>query len=274
MAVGAPDLGRRALSACLFVPLVLVLTWLGGWTLFALVVLIVGRGCWEFYRLAEAAGHRPAAKIGVVVSVAWCAHLQCGGAESSLLPLLVIITLVAATVTLRTGVEGYASNALVTVGGFVYVGVLGSTPLLIAAHTSQLGWSHPSSILVILFLAIWITDTAAYFFGHYFGERKLVPSISPAKTVVGFGAGVAAGFVPLVVHQLVPLSLAQLAGLLLLVAIGGQIGDIVESAIKRDAGVKDAPAFIPGHGGLLDRFDSYLFAFPLCYLYLLVMTYV
>ena len=273
MVVGAPDLGRRALSACLFVPLALVLTWLGGWALFALVVLIVGRGCWEFYRLAEAAGHRPAARIGVVLSIAWCIYLQCGGAESMVLPLLVIVTLVAATATLRIGVEGYTANMLVTAGGVVYVGVLGSAPLLIAAHTSQLGWSHPSSVLVILFLSIWITDTAAYVFGHYFGERKLVPTISPGKTVVGFGAGTVAGFAPLVLHQLVPLSLVQLAGLLLLVAVGGQIGDIVESAIKRDAGVKDAPAFIPGHGGLLDRFDSYLFAFPLCYLYLLVITH-
>ena len=108
------------------------------------------------------------------------------------------------------------------------------------------------------------------------GETDCEEKLAAASAVfepkdAAFVAGAVAALMPLALHEFVPLSLAELGGLLLLVGIVGQVGDIVESAIKRDAGVKDAPALIPGHGGMLDRFDSYLFAFPLCYVYLTIV---
>ena len=266
--MAAPGLALRATSACLFVPLVLGLSWSGGWLLFALVIVVVGRGSWEFFHLAAAAGHRPAAKAGMLMCLCWPLCLQLDPSGQWLLPLTVSGAALALIATLRANAECYLTNAAVTVVGVVYVGILGSAPLQIVAFVVERQWPEPTAILVILFASIWITDTAAYLCGSYFGNRKLVPGISPGKTVVGFVAGTIGSVAPLVLHELVPLSLMELGGLLLLVGIFGQVGDIVESAIKRDAGVKDAPVLIPGHGGILDRFDSYLFAFPLCYVYL------
>ena len=269
--MAAPDLALRVASACLFVPLVLASSWFGGLALFALVIIIVGRGSWEFYQLAAAAGHRPVAKSGILLCLGWTLCLQFDTSGHWLLPLAVCATAIAFLASLRPDASGYLTNAAITVGGFVYVGILGSTPLLIVRHAVERQWPEPTFILLILFASIWITDTAAYLCGHYFGNRKLIPGISPGKTVVGFVAGAVAALIPLALHEFVPLSLAELGGLLLLVGIVGQVGDIVESAIKRDAGVKDAPTLIPGHGGMLDRFDSYLFAFPLCYVYLTIV---
>ena len=130
-------------------------------------------------------------------------------------------------------------------------------------------------MLVAVFLAIWLADSAAYFCGRRWGKKKLTPAISPGKTVVGFIGGIGGRLLPLLLHDFVPcLEPLELLGLLVLAGLGGQLGDLVESAIKRDMEVKDAPPLIPGHGGALDRFDSYFFAFPLAYLYLMAIGFI
>ena len=265
-----PDEGsltRRTLSACVFVPAVLAALWFGGWALFALVVLVVGRGTWELLHMARQAGHRPAVGVGVALALAWCLYLQLRGADEGL-PLVVMGgAALALAASLRRGVEGYLANAMVTLGGLVYVAVLGATPLLLAPLLgAEAGW-----MMIALFACIWLTDTAAYFGGTRWGRRRLAPTISPGKTVAGFLCGLAGGLVPLALWpQLPSWSPLELGGLFLAVSAAGQVGDMVESAVKRDLGVKDAPVLIPGHGGMLDRFDSYLFAFPLAYAYTVV----
>ena len=261
------SLSRRTLSACVFVPAVLAALWAGGWALFALVVLIVGRGTWELLYVARQAGHRPALGVGVGLALAWCLYLQVRGADGGLALVMMAGVVLALAAALRRGVEGFLANALITLGGLVYVAVLGAAPLLLAPRLgAEAGW-----MMIALFACIWLTDTAAYFGGTRWGRRRLAPTISPAKTVAGFLCGLAGGLVPLLLWpQLPSWSLPELGGLFLLVSLGGQIGDVVESAIKRDLGVKDAPVLIPGHGGMLDRFDSYLFAFPIAYFYTVV----
>ncbi len=261
------SLGRRSLSACVFVPAVLAALWAGGWALFSLVVLVVGRGTWELLHMASRAGHRPAVAAGVALALAWCLYLQVRGADAGLVLLLMAAVVVALGAALRRGVEGFLANALITLGGLLYVAVLGAAPLLLAPRLGdEAGW-----MMVALFACIWLTDTAAYLGGRRWGRRRLAPTISPGKTVAGFVCGLAGGLVPLLLWPQLPTwSLPELAGLFLLVSLGGQAGDVVESAIKRDLGVKDAPVLIPGHGGMLDRFDSYLFAFPLAYVYTVV----
>ena len=263
MAGRSPDLLRRTLSACVFVPAILGLSWLGGWYFFALATAVVARGTWEFYQMAGSAGHRPARRLGVLLAVGCCVCVKLYGLAA--LGLLLFLAIPVGLVSvLGRGVDDYLANALLTVGGIAYIGVLGTSPLLLA------GVAPGGEFLVILaFLSIWVTDAAAYFGGSLWGKRRLVPSISPAKTVAGFVAGVFGGLVPVALYRLVEgLPWPALLGMLLVTSVGRQVGDLVESAYKRNVGVKDAPTLIPGHGGVLDRFDSYFFAFPLAYLYL------
>lgn len=260
MAGRSPDLLRRTLSACVFVPVILVLCWLGGWYLFALATAVVARGTWEFYELAGAAGHAPARWVGVLLAVGCCACLQFSGMAA--LGFLLFLAVPAGLISvLGRGVDDYLANALLTVGGVAYIGVLGCAPLLLADLA-------PHGIVPLVMVCIWLTDSAAYFGGSLWGRRRLVPSISPAKTVAGFVSGTVGGLAPVALYWLVEgLPWPTLLGMLLVTSVGGQVGDLVESAYKRSVGVKDAPALIPGHGGVLDRFDSYFFAFPFACLY-------
>ena len=258
------ELSRRALSALVFVPAVLALVYVGGWALFGLVIAIVGRGSWELLRIAEDAGHRPARKIGVGLALACCVYQQVFGADGWLPMVLMAAVMIALVAALLGGVQGYTANALLTLGGMMYVALLGSAPLLLARRIGD----EASWLMVAIFGCIWLTDTFAYGGGRLWGNRRLAPSISPGKTMIGFASGLVGALIPLALLPMLPMwSALELAGLLLLVGLGGQVGDLVESAIKRDLGVKDAPVLIPGHGGMLDRFDSYFFAFPIAYIY-------
>ncbi len=125
--------------------------------------------------------------------------------------------------------------------------------------------------LLFLFGTLWLSDTLAMFGGKAFGKRKLAPTVSPNKTVAGFVSGLAGGvIVALILYfwRLEHVELPILIGGGLVVSFVGQMGDLVESCWKRSVGIKDSSAIIPGHGGVLDRFDSLLFASPALYLYL------
>lgn len=116
---------------------------------------------------------------------------------------------------------------------------------------------------------IWATDTGAYFTGNAFGKRKLWPKISPNKTVAGAIGGIISAIVVAIVFQLVypfTMPIYLLVGVALIISVFGQIGDLVASAYKRHYNVKDSGNILPGHGGILDRFDSLLFVLPILYI--------
>lgn len=124
---------------------------------------------------------------------------------------------------------------------------------------------------VYALFVIWATDIGAYFLGRAFGRRKLWPEISPNKTVEGAIGGVVCAVVIAAVYEWAvgPFgSLGAAVGIALLLSMFGQLGDLVESAFKRHYGVKDSGAILPGHGGILDRFDSLLFVLPLLYIFI------
>ena len=122
--------------------------------------------------------------------------------------------------------------------------------------------------LLFLFACVWVSDSAAFYAGRAFGQRKLAPAISPNKTVLGSAAGVLGAVAAALLFRLLspltwPLPFVILSGVFL--SVLGQAGDLAESLVKRDAGVKDSGSIIPGHGGVLDRVDALLFTVPLFY---------
>ncbi|RIH86313.1 Phosphatidate cytidylyltransferase [Calidithermus terrae] len=131
--------------------------------------------------------------------------------------------------------------------------------------------------LLLPLFASFSTDVGAYFVGKYFGKRKLAPSISPGKTVEGSIGGMVAGFLGVLLiaalaNAAVPFRWVELLAVSLLLSLSAQLGDLTESMLKRYCGVKDSGAFLPGHGGLLDRMDSLLFSVPLTYFLLRIFV--
>lgn len=128
--------------------------------------------------------------------------------------------------------------------------------------------------ILFAFLVVWTTDTGAYLFGRSFGKHKLWPVISPNKTIEGFIGGVLSSLlVPFIMHFFVDFSINIWLMLIVTIILSmfGQLGDLVESGLKRHFGVKDSGKILPGHGGILDRFDSFMFVLPL--LNILVLQY-
>ncbi|WP_397537544.1 phosphatidate cytidylyltransferase [Rummeliibacillus pycnus] len=122
--------------------------------------------------------------------------------------------------------------------------------------------------VVYALVIVWTTDSGAYFIGRKLGKNKLWPEISPNKTVEGFVGGIVVAIIAVIIFQLIAkldISYVTLIIVSIVASIFGQLGDLVESAIKRHYGVKDSGKILPGHGGILDRFDSLLFVLPLLY---------
>ena len=265
------NLRLRVLSAVVFVPGVLLLVEATEWTLYVLVLVVVARCSWEFYQILEEAGYRTLRLPGCILAMSLCTYFWRLGkgelpADYLVLQLMAIALIILAWTLHQSGTERYTANAFLTLGGVLFFGLLGSAPLLLVQAAGQS--EEARHLVAAIFLCIWLADSGAYFSGRLWGKEKLAPTISPAKTRVGFVGGIVGSMSPLALGFLLPsFSPWALAGLLLVAGIGGQLGDLVESAVKRDLGIKDAPPLIPGHGGLLDRFDSYFFAFPLAYLY-------
>ncbi len=244
--------------------------WAVLWRPESLVGLLLGLtvlGVLEFYRLLTAAGFRPMRSLGVLLALTVFATLGLDEAGLALGWLRWLVAPVAALVLVR---ELYRPahpqpfvNVALTWAGTLYVAVpLGLLPALAFGPQGQFsGW--PVLGLVLL---IWAADTGAYATGRLWGRRKLFPRHSPGKTWEGWAGGTALTLATAVgLHQWVPgqpLGLVQWLGAAALVAAFGVWGDLVESMLKRSLGVKDSGTLLPGHGGVLDRFDSLLLAAP------------
>jgi phosphatidate cytidylyltransferase len=173
------------------------------------------------------------------------------------------------------GVVGQPLLAVsVTVTGAIYAGSTLSFVLFLRHLPGTSGTAHAISLVLVPIVLTWISDTAAYFSGRAFGKHKLIPAVSPGKTVEGaigsvIGTALAGAGCSLLLERFPAYNLTLAQGLFLgvLISVIAQVGDLVESVFKRDAGVKDSGVLLPGHGGALDRFDSLFFTLPLGYLF-------
>lgn len=183
----------------------------------------------------------------------------------SILPLLLIVELF-------RNKDSAISNISATLLGIVYLGVFSSTLIGIREFYSN-NYVYGGYIIIAVFITLWMTDSAAYFIGTAIGKHKLFPRVSPNKSWEGAIAGFIFALISLVASKLIYLdflSWTDIIAFSVIIGIFGQVGDLIESLIKRDSGVKDSSNLIPGHGGIFDRFDSLLFSAPIIYIYLLI----
>ncbi|MEE2754639.1 MAG: phosphatidate cytidylyltransferase [Candidatus Latescibacterota bacterium] len=268
----ATNLTQRVAVGAVFGPLILGVFWVGGLALLVVLCVLVGGGVWEFYRMQQEKGLQPWVIPGVVASLLWCLSVYFHGVADLVVPLAILLVLIAIT---GSGLGGRSlANVEVTLMGVLYVGVLASFAYQVRTSSFDgLTANETAGVATLILISIWISDIASYFAGRAFGKCHPFPEISPGKTEAGFVGGIlgSVGIVVVAATQFDFLSLTDGVGLGLIVGVGAPAGDLIESMIKRDAGVKDASAVIPGHGGILDRFDSFLIVFPLVYVYISIL---
>ena len=242
---------------------------LGGVWLKAVVALMGLRALYEFFTVVKAKGLKPIVLLGYAFGLIHYLLFFLGADLISITVNLILITV--ATLILSVFDRQYSFiDAGVTVLGYIYTIFFFSLIILIYEMPGG-NW-----YVLTIFTISWLTDTVAYFTGRFYGRHKLIPEVSPKKTVEGAAGGLVGGAVGTMLYGLI-LNLAGQTDLVspwhflfmgFIGSIFAQIGDLIASAIKRDCGVKDYPKLIPGHGGILDRFDSVLLAAVSVFLYL------
>ena len=245
--------------------------------------IVAGLALWEYLGLADAMGAKtPRVAVFVAVALLFVCIFR---RPDFLGPLLGALSLALfALCAFRSPMNRVLPDAAYSVFGMLYIGVpLTTLPLLSEQENGP-------SLLIFLFFVVWAGDIAALYIGRAFGRRKLAPAISPGKTWEGSIASVAGSvLVALILFEIAaalsrgnfgrlssllsyPGSIAGWLGLSVMLNIAAQIGDLVESAIKRGAGVKDSGSILPGHGGVLDRIDALLVASPVLWYALLLQV--
>ena len=269
----------RLLSAAVAIPIALAIIYWDGWMLFLFVTGLALIGLEELYATYSTVEVHPPRGAAFVGAVLYLAAIEFARRQSQSLLLHLALTVVVLGALSGKVVRKQRSRALPDLGaclfGFVYVVVLSSYALRLRqiarpyAGEGLLGkFGDQTAALLLPLLCTWATDSGAYFVGRAVGKVKLLPELSPGKTV----EGALAGFVcSIVVGTLaaVALGLPGYHGLCLgtLLGVVAQLGDLAESLIKRNLGVKDLGTLFPGHGGVLDRLDSLLFVLPITYFY-------
>jgi phosphatidate cytidylyltransferase len=272
------------------VPGLLLIIWLGGWiyTLFATVVVVLGLR--EYLLLLRLGGLKPriipaflaalALLAAIIYHVGLIDESRAGGILGvQVFAIIFLLVIVLQTIEVldpsRTAWISVAANVL----GVVWVAGFGGCFILVRFanfHTTPPDMDLALRLTLSLYVSVWVCDALAYLMGKRFGHRKILPKVSPKKTVVGSLSGLVGALVTIAIFgatKVLPGEVFAPWDLIILGLIAGgmgQVGDFVESRLKRDFDVKDSGSLLPGHGGVLDRFDSLLFVMPLTYLYLLL----
>jgi phosphatidate cytidylyltransferase len=287
----ATNLAKRVAVGVVAIPIILLLCMAGGAYFFAFIALASAVALREFYALAENKGARPLIIVGLAGG--FSVNLAFFAASPRIPPqdVLLAFVMIAAVVELFHNERSPILNLSTTLFGVCYVSLFFGTLIgirqMFELDTFPVARYFPGSVAgesvatqihhwggamtIALFAMIWICDSAAFHVGHAVGTHKLFPRVSPNKSWEGAIAGFVAAILATLLAQRYFLPFLPVTGALFIGAVVGtigQLGDLVESLLKRDAGVKDSSTLIPGHGGAFDRFDSILLVAPCVYLYL------
>jgi phosphatidate cytidylyltransferase len=259
------NLSKRLIVAAFGIPLLCCVVYFGGWFLYLFCVLIAVMGGLELAAMLLSKNFEISKKLITLLTIVLVSMFQFSwfGNLGLLIP-FGLIFLAAYLIVTESGVDNYLSRLSMTLFGIIYPGFFISFAILTHREFAPHGWI----ILLFVFVNTWLADTFAYSFGRWLGKRKLAPKISPGKTWVGFfaaffGGAIAASLAYFILKEHYTFMILIISSIA--ATFFGQIGDLIESAIKRDCGVKDSSNLLPGHGGVLDRFDSLLFAIPAVY---------
>ena len=277
---GASELTQRIVVALVGIPLAVGIVYLGGWPLAALLMAVAAVAALEFYRLAEKKSAQPMRAAGAVLSAGFVFLVAANRTGVELAGFGAVIAwavLMLATLAIwNRGVEGQPLLSIsTTLTGAVYTGGLLSFGYLLRHLPGVESAAQGTALVFAPVLLTWTSDTFAYFVGRKWGTRKLIPRVSPGKTVQGsVGALVGTLLVALAYSRLLAdipgyeMTLVEAALFGVVISVAAQVGDLAESLLKRDAGVKDSGTLLPGHGGALDRFDSLFFTLPIAYFFI------
>jgi phosphatidate cytidylyltransferase len=244
--------GKRTLVALIAIPFLLAVSYYGGipFLLFSLLIGLVAN--YEFLKMSTVK------------------EIFANGIISSLMIILLVLNTY--YLVLYRNKASAINNLGATFLGVFYIGLFSSSLVAIREfYQNPLEYDQGGLIIIAILFTIWICDSAAYFLGLAYGKHRLFLRVSPKKSWEGAIAGFVFSIIAMIAAKVIIidfLSWVDVIAIGFIVGIIGQYGDLVESLIKRDAGVKDSSAIIPGHGGIFDRFDSLLFAAPFVYLYL------
>lgn len=246
------------------IPVFLLAVWYGGWIHFTLTALVMVFALYELNKIYIGIGLRTPLIMMVAGVLVISVSTFMGGTEAigPAITLVVVVFLLSSLIRFPALMPGDVAAGITGtfyVGLFVYF-------FLIRTLNDGFIWT------ILMLACTWAGDTGAYIVGKKIGKRKLYPKLSPGKTLEGaLGGFVASTLTAVLINMLYPVGpLATIAVMGMLVGVVGLLGDLYESSLKRIAGVKDTGLVIPGHGGVLDRFDSMLFTAPLVYYFIVL----
>lgn len=258
-------LSRRVITSIIGVPIILLCTYWGGIPFLLLALIIILAGIYEFYNLVLQYGCKT--PLFMVIAGGLIFPLTFYFAPN-LIGLFIFAFLLISYIYHLDHIEDFTPVSLaLTILSVIYISY-GFSHLLLLRALSDGFW-----LVFYVFITVWATDTGAYFIGLRFGKHKLAPKISPNKTWEGFIGGIVISTIAALIFIVcVPLTYSRILAVITpLVSVGAQMGDLFESSIKRFAHAKDSGNLIPGHGGILDRFDSMLWAAPLTYYLIFIL---
>ncbi|WP_066893790.1 phosphatidate cytidylyltransferase [Clostridium nigeriense] len=256
-------LNSRYIGAAMIAPFILFI-FLGGIWLKGFTIVLSIAGLYEFYKALKVKKFNPIPLIGYVL----LGIFYILGNDFEYLMYVIVLATILLLIVPIINLKYTFIDASITLIGFLYVGILFSfIPLVNSKASGQF-------LVWLIFIGSWVCDTAAYYAGKYLGKRKLCPEVSPKKTIAGsigglLGSTIGCGVFGVIVSSYVPeVQVIHFFLIGALCGIMGQFGDLVASSVKRYVGIKDYSNLIPGHGGILDRFDSILFNSAVVFYYL------
>lgn len=266
------DFAVRVVSAVILVLIIVILLWWGEIPFTVGIALIALGGLWEFYSTFSRHGYKPAMLLSMAVGSAFPVIAFFVRDSQDLAPLALTLALYVpvlfAWCIFRRGSESPTTDISVSLLGVVMVGFCLAHFVLMLGLDPDIPWTVPFTIIVM----VWISDAVAYLAGSAIGRHKMAPRISPGKSWEGFIAGTVAVFIAAyILHITVNrdwLSLGVAMELAAIVCVFAPLGDLSESTVKRELGIKDMSSLIPGHGGIMDRFDSMFFTAAVSYYFL------